>query len=245
MPTHADSIALRRQQGERVTRQNAFGRQAVDEDWWTNRPLDVSFVIDQLAEIERRVPELIGRINKQKTGVCGHSFGAYTAELIGGATIKLQGKDKLISFADRRVKAVLLLSAPGSGEKGLTQSSWNDFKTPMMNITGSNDRVSGSKGLNGEAPEIKIESFKFSPAGDKFLVFIKGAYHGLGRTSGQNTQFARMIGGPENPRFVEYVKTASLVFWDAYLKNDQRAEAFLKSKNIEQFSNGSTVLYKR
>jgi dienelactone hydrolase len=247
LPTHADSIALRRRQGERVTRETAFGGQAVNPELWTSRPLDISLVIDRLAEIERLAPELKGRINSRKIGAGGHSFGAYTAQLIGGATIKLENKEKLVSFADIRVAAVLLLSAPGRDQKGLVTGSWDNFSTPLMNITGSNDRVSGAKGLNGERwlPDTKTESFKFSRPGDKYLVFIEGAYHGLGGISGQNTQFARTVGGPGNSRHISYVKTASLAFWDFYLKSDKQAKNYLESKKLEQFSKGEAVLSRR
>lgn len=50
-----------------------------------DRPKDISYTLD---ELERRNPsEFAGRLNLQSVGVIGHSFGAYTALAVAGATI--------------------------------------------------------------------------------------------------------------------------------------------------------------
>ncbi|HKE56929.1 MAG TPA: hypothetical protein VKB46_09515 [Pyrinomonadaceae bacterium] len=35
----------------------------------------------------------------------------------------------------------------------------------------------------------------------------------------------------------DYVKIASIAFWDAYLKNDRTAKAYLKSNSLVSYSN--------
>jgi len=50
-----------------------------------DRPLDVSFLLDQLDRYNRS--NLGGRLNLQQVAVAGHSFGGYTALALGGATI--------------------------------------------------------------------------------------------------------------------------------------------------------------
>ena len=62
---------------------------------WESRPKDISFVIDSLPEIEKRVPELKRKLDRSRIGVGGHSYGAYTAEAIGGATVTMPGKVSL------------------------------------------------------------------------------------------------------------------------------------------------------
>src|SRR5262245_20510252 len=70
-----------------------------------DRPLDVTFVIDEAA----RSDLLKDRIDMERIGVAGHSFGAYTAMAIGGMTMDLpDGKAR--SLRDPRVKAVLPMS---------------------------------------------------------------------------------------------------------------------------------------
>ncbi|UZQ54109.1 alpha/beta hydrolase [Trichothermofontia sichuanensis B231] len=50
-----------------------------------DRPLDVSFLLDQLDHYNRT--ELGARLNLQQVAVVGHSFGGYTALALGGATV--------------------------------------------------------------------------------------------------------------------------------------------------------------
>jgi len=76
-PSHADSIA---DSGFRGTLRQALS----DPSAWENRPEDVSFIIDSLAHVETLVPQLAGKLDLHHIGVGGHSFGAYTAGLIGG-----------------------------------------------------------------------------------------------------------------------------------------------------------------
>jgi len=206
-------------------------------------------------------------MDAQSIGVGGHSYGAYTAQLIGGATIDIPQGAKGQSFTDRRVRAILLLSPQGSGQQGLTRNSWANLKLPMMTMTGSRDR-----GAQGQGPEWKEEPFKYSPAGDKYLVFIEGATHfsfsgrlaqsggeaqtqaqGQGRPGwrlrerfsggqgGQGGGFGarrRFGGGQQEENIFNYVKVASVSFWDAYLKQDSQAKNYLRSDGLQADSNG-------
>jgi predicted dienelactone hydrolase len=50
-----------------------------------DRPLDVVFVLNQLAELEGN--ELADIIDTEKVGVTGFSFGGYTSLAVGGARL--------------------------------------------------------------------------------------------------------------------------------------------------------------
>ena len=73
-PTHSDSRAL----GVRPGDPQAF------QDW-QSRPADISFVLDSLEELPTKEPALRGKMDAGRIGVGGHSFGANTAQLVGGA----------------------------------------------------------------------------------------------------------------------------------------------------------------
>lgn len=122
---HSDSRAL----GVRVGDPRAFAD-------WQSRPADVSFILDSLEELVRREPTLQGKSDPRRIGVGGHSFGANTAQLVGGARALIAGNEK--SFEDRRITAVVLLSGQGPGEM-LTERSWEGFTRPMFVMTGSLD----------------------------------------------------------------------------------------------------------
>ena len=202
-------------------------RQAInDSDLWESRPEDVSFVIDSLPDIEKRVPELRGKLDSKRLGVGGHSYGAYTSQAIGGVKVQMPGKSSPRSFADRRIKAIVVLSPQGEGQMGLTAQSWTDMKLPMLVMYGSRDF-----GSQHQPPSWRSEPFVKAPAGDKYDVELEGATH-------MTFVGPRRPDRPENDLF-KCVKLESIAFWDAYLKEDSSAKSYLQSNALNDFSKGT------
>lgn len=219
-PTHADSIRLRRRQGVppigqtlRNIRRSGGG---VWDPGWEERPRDVRFTLDALPEIERAAPGLAGRMDPDRIGVAGHSLGAYTAQVVAGASVMIPGRPAPISQADPRIRAALLLSGQGAGEMGLHAGSWSSLRLPMMSVTGSLDR-----GAMGQPPLWRREPFTSAPAGGKYFLFIEGAGHG---------SFTGSSGLRLRPAAIPaLVLQATTAFWDAHLKDDPAASRWLAS----------------
>ena len=53
----------------------------------TNRPKDVSFVLDQLTKLNAGDTDLKGKLDLQKVGVAGHSYGGHTVLALAGQTM--------------------------------------------------------------------------------------------------------------------------------------------------------------
>jgi len=230
MPTHADSIKLRRQQGERgASMMDVVKRALTRKEDWENRPRDISFLLDSLDELEKKVPALKGKPDRARIGVGGHSFGAFTAQAVGGATLDVGGDGKPKSFADKRVKAILQLSGQGRGQMGLHGHSWDAMKLPMMCVTGSLDR-----GAQGQEPAWRREPFVLSPAGDKYFVFIEDANH-----------FSFTGARGDSRAILDWVKQATLAFWDASIGHAAAAKAWLQSDALATFSQGKAKLERR
>lgn len=216
-PSHADSVADFHFLGTL--------RQALsDPQAWENRPEDVSFIIDSLAHVEKFAPQLVGKLDLRHIGVGGHSFGAYTAGLIGGTTILVPGKTAPQSFADKRVSAIVLLSPQGEGIMGLTEHSWDDVRVPMLLMYGSRDF-----GPFGEPATWRSEAFaKVPPAGNKYEVELEGGTHmgfaGLFRDGGHRVEVFHCA------------QLETLAFWDAYLKHDPKARQYLAQHDLQKFS---------
>ncbi len=87
---------------------------------WRNRPLDVSFVIDQLSSR----PD----VDMSRIAVAGHSAGAFTAFAVAG----VRGPDG--GMRDERVRVIVAMSMPKI--EGL---SYDDVRIPVLNITGTCD----------------------------------------------------------------------------------------------------------
>ncbi len=194
-----------------------------------DRVADIVLVLDSLDGLPKLVPGLKDKIDTDKVGVGGHSFGAYTAMLVGGVTADLGG-EKGKSYADKRVKCILPVSGQGTGQQGLTDKSWAVLKVPMMVLTGTLDRGAGGQGV-----EWKKEPYAYSPPGDKYLVVIDGANHlsfggGLGARSEDTTRC---------------VKLASTAFWDSYLKGAADAKKYLQSDQLPKDTKGKCTLDKK
>ncbi len=240
-PTHNDSTTLRRERGKELPtnpRELAEDYRNNPDDW-INRVKDITLVIDSLGDLQKSLPQLKGKIDEKRIGVGGHSYGAYTTQMIGGALLDIPHVGKSQSFRDDRPRALLLLSPQGKTQNGLTEDSWKKMTRPMMVMTGSNDR-----GLMGQPVSWRTEPFTYSPPGDKYLVFIEGAFHMsfTGMLTQPNNRLsnqpllARMIAQTDQQAIFDYVKIGSIAFWDTYLKDDARAKTYLKSDSLVQYS---------
>jgi predicted dienelactone hydrolase len=215
-PTHSDSRSLAAKPSDPVSFRD-----------WQNRPADISFILDAIADVEASEPALRGLIDPKRVGVGGHSYGANTAQLIGGARAFPIGGER--SFEDPRVTAVMLLSGQGPGEM-LTEKSWSNFKKPMFVMSGSADGPTRT----GRPAEWRKKPYELSPPGDKFLVWVEGLDHGYGGISGWNFNPKNK----PNADHVRYTKMAILAFWDAYLKESGDARTYLLSDKLQSLSGG-------
>lgn len=232
-PTHDDSMAQRREDGERVG--ILGGLQRMREDLgdpaaWENRTRDISFVIDSFAQIEKDVPGVAGKLDAGRIGVGGHSFGALTTELIGGVTATLPDQSKPVNYADHRVRALLVLSGAGPGRGGIDDRSFDHLTLPMMVMTGSHDF-----GMSGQNPLWRKKPYDLAHGDDRYFIMIEGAGH---------MTFTGMPAkdGLEPMILYATVKVASVAFWDAYLKDSDSARGYLAGSELTDFSGGKAQI---
>lgn len=166
------------------------------------------------------VPEVIGfTCGRQAAAlpcaIAGHSFGAYTAQLLAGAEIDLPG-DPGRRFRDERFEAAVLLSAQGRDQQGLREGSWDAVTGPVLNVTGTLDR-----GAKGGDWRWKSEPYELAPAGEKYLGVLEGGDHYLGGFS--------QGAGHRVPVQQQAVADITLAFLDAHLRGRQVARTWLRS----------------
>ena len=250
-PTHNDSIALRREQGQPLP---AGPRDLVEEyrfnyQDWINRVKDITLIMDSLGDLQKRLPQLKGKVDEKRLGVGGHSYGAFTTQMISGVTLDIPNQPKAQSFADNRPRAFLLLSPQGKSQNGLTESSWKKVMRPMMSMSGTKDA-----GLMGQLANWRKDPFSYSPPPDKYLVWIDDAFHmsftgaladDQNNQGGRRVLISRATQGTDQKAVFDYVKIASISFWDAYLKDEAKAKAYLKSSSLSDYSNGGVTLERK
>lgn len=189
------------------------------------RPLDVSFVITQALSPQQGSSLLKGRIDADRIGVAGHSFGAYTTLAAVGQTADTPDQ-KARSFRDGRIKAAVAMSAQAPGALGLTRTSWDSINESVMTMTGTRDYNL----LNGDAT-MRRYAFDHMPAGDKYHVVIAEATH-FAFSDNMVDPLGREKTMQRDPRHHIWICELTVAFFEAYLNHDKSAEAWLKQRRI-------------
>ncbi|MER6128398.1 chlorophyllase [Streptomyces sp. NPDC001795] len=187
--------------------------------YWRSRAEDMTHILDRLDVIEAAVPQLLGRLDRSKVAVAGHSMGGHTASLLLGARLTDPHDGTEVDLAEPRIKAGVLLAAPGRGGDALTghvAENWpffltTDFSkmtTPALVVAGDKDH---SSHLTVLGPDWHADPYFLAP-GPKSLLTLFDAEHGLGGVSGYDVAETT----DENPERVSVVQRLT---W-AYLRTE-------------------------
>lgn len=198
---------------------------AADPAEIVNRPRDVAFALDCLVKVNLDTNSpLRGRLDLHRVGVSGHSFGAYTALAAAGRAMKGPLGSKAVDLHDPRVRACIALSPPARGTPA-EKESYATFAVPCLHVTGTEDRSP----INDTAPEQRRIPYDAISASNQFLVIFKGADHMVfsGRSAPGRDRAA-------DERVRDLVARASLQFWNAFLRDDPKARAWLREGGFKK-----------
>ncbi|WP_121703971.1 alpha/beta hydrolase-fold protein [Streptomyces sp. E5N298] len=159
--------------------------------FWRSRAEDMTHVLDGLDVLEEAVPQLADRLDRSRVAVAGHSMGGHTASLLLGARLTDPDDGTEVDLTEPRVKAGVLLAAPGRGGDALSASAaenmpfflTTDFSrmtTPALVVAGDKD---DSAHLTVSGAQWHADPYTLSP-GPKSLLTLFGAEHGLGGVAG-------------------------------------------------------------
>ncbi len=175
---------------------------------------DVKVVLDQLTAWQKTEGSpLKGRLDLDKVGMTGHSFGAVTTQGVSGQRTP-RGESP---FLEKRIKAALPMS-PSAPRLGDPKQAFAGVTIPWLLMTGTRD---GSP-IGEITPESRLEVFPALPAGQKYELVLHDAEHsafGDRNLPGEN--------GKRNPNHHRVILALSTAFWDAYLKQDAAAKQWL------------------
>lgn len=171
--------------------------------FWKSRVDDMRLILDHL-------PAIDARLDSQRVAVVGHSLGGHTAAVLLGAS------PDQTSRREPRIRAGVLLAAPGSGGESLSDYAAQNFPflgldfggmtTPALVVAGDADE---SAHLNVRGPAWHTDPYHLSP-GRKSLLRLTKARHGLGGIAGYDAKET----DDEDP---ELLATTQVMSW-AYLR---------------------------
>ena len=232
---------------------------------FTERPADISYLIDELL---RRDP----RIDPDKIGIIGHSFGGYTALALAGAQLDYDNlrtnceSDAFIfnaanpsmllqctalaapeqferSVRDERIKAVITFNPVTSSLFG--QAGFAKIQIPSLIVAGSEDPVAPAL-LEQIQPFLWLNQAPDTP--DHFLALIEGGSHlydpiNIDGVSSSDVALSSELINADIPLAHSYLRAMSLGFLEAELKQDTRYKQVLKDTSILQLGQPALPLF--
>jgi predicted dienelactone hydrolase len=170
---------------------------------------DVRAVLDQLESWNKKGGHaLAGRLDLARVGMAGHSFGAITTQAVSGQSFDAAGR----RYTDRRIRAAIALS-PSSPRVGDAATAFAAVEIPWMLMTGTRDTA--PIGAIDVASRLKV--FPSLPPGDKYELVLHEAEHSV---------FSERA--PANANHHRAILALSTAFWDAHLRQDETARAWLR-----------------
>src|SRR5690606_7772695 len=133
------------------------------------RVQDVSAVLDQLAlwQAEAEHP-LSGRLDLEKVGMSGHSFGAMTTQAVTGQAM---GRGKT-PFLDDRIDAAVIMS-PSAPRLGKPADAFGAITMPWLLMTGTMDTAP----IGNITLEDRFTVYPALPAGSAYELVLHRAEH--------------------------------------------------------------------
>ena len=196
-------------------------REAMNPEELARRADDLRFLLGRIGR-KGDLPEAINGVSR--VGLCGHSFGAVTVQLLAGE----RRPDQRTEPVDPRVGAVLALSpsarhadrGPGLGHR------FGQVQLPFFSITGSRDDGMGLSDITAENRELP---FRHMPPGDKYLLVFAGGTHldFAGQASAMEGSMFHIR--RKAPVFRDNLLAASSAFWQAHLADDADARCWLST----------------
>jgi predicted dienelactone hydrolase len=222
-----------------------------------DRPLDVSYLLDELSRLGLTDDRLKGRLNFKQVGVMGQSFGGYTALALVGATFSgeriqkdcgpelskslnlslllqcqvQQLPKKNYVLRDPRIKAAIAVNPISSSVFG--PEGFKNIQAPVMIVSGTQDSI---------APPLaeQIAPFAWLPKLEKRLILIDGATHfsTIDELQPSEKVFVtpkELIGRtPDLAR--SYLRGLGLAFFQTYVQQQPKSAILLTPASIKSQS---------
>ena len=241
---------------------DGYSDELYDLQDFINRPLDISYVLDELET--RNQSEFDDRLDLEKVGVLGHSFGGYTALAVAGATWDF---DNIRTYCDRRVweANISMLLQCQTLDLPEREYSFRDARVKAIGVMNPvNSVVFGSQGLSKvEIPVIigagtndpatppiieQIRTFAWVTSEDKYLFVMEGQAHFLSNPD-PNSQINNLVNllvnfqGIDKNLFTVYGNTQATAFLQNYLMEDENYQIYLEPAYWQYISEESFPIY--
>lgn len=164
--------------------------------FWQSRLDDMKLILDSLAAIEEAAPILAGRLDHDRIAAIGHSLGGQTVGMLLGAGLT-DTADPAVTRVRRpepRIKAGVLLAAPGLGGDSLSDHARKNYTTLNPDFSTLTTRTLVVAGDADDNPHLTprgadwhVDPYRHAPGAEALLTLF-GGKHGLGGIAGYDAK---------------------------------------------------------
>ena len=190
---------------------------------------DMSFVVDNLNNIERQNPGLKGKLNQEMIIAAGHSIGTQVVLVNTGQRMRNPINNYIMESSEDRFMAAVMLSDPGKMAM-MPDNTWKGGTVPTFLSTGPEDYGLMGDGRRVAEYQNEILTLPNKSTGDKYLLLIEGGDHYFGGL------IHREVGMTPDYDGLEIFNAASLAFMDAFTRDAESAWAFLQPNILSSAS---------
>jgi predicted dienelactone hydrolase len=217
-----------------------------------NRPLDVTYLLDELQRRSQSNPAWQGRLNLNQVGVIGQSMGGYTALAVAGAELnfeQLRADCSQFKPNDIFLNLSLLVQCRATELPSLTYKLQDKRVKAVIAINPVMSRIFDPRGLSQiQAPVMLVASQEdiFAPAVPeqilpftsltnlhKYLVLVeKGTHFSMLSPSLNDSGLPLLppeLKGPEPALAKRYLKVFSVAFAKTYVANQPEYQSYLNA----------------
>lgn len=189
---------------------------------------DVPFVLDRLPQWAEENPEAGEHMDLKRLGMSGHSFGAITTQVTAGQ--KLGKGKRMYSLKENRFRAGICYSpSPTYNHDQPNEETYGGITLPMLYMTGTED----SSPVTGRDYTYRLPIFEKASGPDQHLIVLDGGDHMVFAGSR-----GKLKDHPKRHIHEDIIKTATLAFWDAFLKENTGAYDWMTKGGLKDWLNG-------
>ncbi|WGL18466.1 hypothetical protein PVT68_09240 [Microbulbifer bruguierae] len=200
------------------------------------RPRDLINILDGLDALAAQSAELDQRMDRSLVAATGHSFGAFSAQMLGGADAAVPGSDIRLHEPDARIRAIVAFSPPGPMFDMVDEQSWQNMTIPQLVTTGTWD----VEARFFRDWRLHAMSYERGVQGLNSLLVTEGADHYFGNLICRLEREA----APQEQALL-MANAVSVAFLDAQLKGIPSARAFLESGTLNNVTDGFAQVSQR
>ncbi len=199
-----------------------ISRAVRDPQYGAVRFQDVGYAVEQ---IRTAAEDVLRRLDPDRAGVYGHSFGAITAQIVAGQSV--EGFGQSLALPSLKAAAALSPSPPRPGY-GTAETAFRNMLMPIAHITGTEDHAPNG---DFDAPA-RLVPFEQISTVEQHLLVLAGANHFTFSGDPDPALRGLSFSYPGLPRHHDLIRAMLTAFFRLHLAGVEGERSYLSAKGL-------------